>query len=277
MDEQYQLLADNSQVALEWSAVLESQEIPYESERRDDGRVVFFLEEEHFLPALENIRAYERERPFFQRVRELFAESREPLRLKDAFPAGLVSILLVIFYLAAPPDSKWSEQGMLSAKFFTESHWWVPFTALGLHASPTHLLGNIAFFMVFGTAASIRFGGAVAVFLTILAGTAANLTTLFLFGDRVYNALGFSGAVFATLGMLAASRVMEKSAVEKISSFYFWIPLIAAAAILGSMGSSPGSDLAGHLFGFLWGCLAAFPARFLAKRKNRGRMDSLSS
>jgi membrane associated rhomboid family serine protease len=128
-------------------------------------------------------------------------------------------------------------------------------------------LGNIAFLLVFGTAASIRFGGATAMAFTVAAGTAANLTTLFVFGDGVYHALGFSGAVFGTLGMLAASRMMEKAKVEKISSFYFWIPLLGASAILGSMGSASGSDLAGHLFGFLWGCAAAWPARAIAERR----------
>ena len=89
---EYAILADSSQRALEWSAVLESQSIPYEVQNNPvDGTRVFILEEEHYGNAVKNIDEYENERPFFERFRELFTATPAPLRFKMVFKTGVIS------------------------------------------------------------------------------------------------------------------------------------------------------------------------------------------
>ena len=268
----YSLFANNEQRALEWSAVLDSQNIPYELQKIDNGEgMLFILTEKNFHHAMSNIDAYESERPFFERFQELFSSSPQaPLRLKRGIPVFIIATLLTLFYYFTGPSSVkgiWQKQGMLSAKFFSEGHWWSPLTALTLHADFAHLAGNMLFFLIFGTAAALQIGAGVSLFFILASGILGNLTTLMIFGDRVYNALGFSTAVFGILGILATQRLMQNLRTTKIASFYFWIPLIAATAIFGITGGSGGSDLSGHLFGFVWGGILGIPLYFMAKWK----------
>ncbi len=268
----YSLFANSEQRALEWSAVLDSQEIPYELQKIDAGDgLLFTMTEKNFHIAMSNIDAYESERPFFERFQELFSSSSQaPLRLKRGIPVFIVVTLLTLFYYITGPSSvkgAWQTQGMISAKFFSDGHWWSPLTALTLHADFSHLAGNMLFFLIFGTAAALQVGAGVSLFFILASGILGNATTLLIFGDRVYNALGFSTAVFGVLGILAVLRLMQNLRTTKIASFYFWIPLIAATAMFGLTGGSGGSDLSGHLFGFLWGGILGIPLHFFEKWK----------
>ncbi len=269
----YSLFANNEQRALEWSAVLDSQNISYELQKIDDGEgMLFLLTEKHFHAAMSNIDAYESERPFFERFQELFYPSSQqnPIRLKKGISTIFIAFLLTLFYFfigAASEKTLWHKQGMLSAKFFTNDEWWSPLTALTLHADFHHLAGNMLFFIIFGTAAALQAGAGTSLLFILASGVLGNLTTLYFFGDRVYNSLGFSTAVFGVLGILATLRLMQNVRTSKISSFTFWLPLIAAIAIFGLTGGSGGSDLSGHLFGFLWGGILGVPLFFIAKWK----------
>jgi membrane associated rhomboid family serine protease len=269
----YTLFANSGQRALEWSAVLDSQNIPYELQKIPDGEgLVFILSEECFHKAMANIDAYESERSFFERFQELFSSPPPPLRLKIALPCiGFASLMTLFYFFSGPAADKslWQIRGMLSAKFFSDSQWWCPVTALTLHADFSHLAGNMMFFIIFGTAAAVQTGAGAALFFILISGILGNLTTLMIFGDRVYNALGFSTAVFGVLGMLATLRLMQNLRTSKISSLYFWIPMVAAVAMFGLTGGSGGSDLSGHLFGFLWGVVCGFALHFLAKWRTK--------
>ncbi len=268
----YTILADTEQKALEWSAVLESQKIYFELKKGPGRNLLFFVKEEEFNTAVENIDAYEMERPFFEKFRELLSSTPAPLQLKRALPCLFFSLLIVLFYSitgSSANKSIWHMKGMLSQEFFTQSRLWCPMTALTIHSDFPHLAGNMIFFIIFGTAVAIQAGAGTALFFVIISGILGNLTTLAVFGESVYNALGFSTSVFGVLGILATLRLMKNVKSVKIWSFYFWIPLIAAGALFGLTGGGAGSDLAGHFFGFFWGCMNGIPVCFLAKfRKN---------
>lgn len=281
----YSLFANSEQRAIEWSAVLDSQNIPYMLHQIEGGEgVLFILTEKNFQLAISNIDAYESERPFFERFQELYATSSyPPLRLKRALPVAFVVIAFSLFYFLTGPlgvKGDWAKQGMLSAKFFSEFQWWNPITALTLHADLAHLTGNMLFFLVFGSAIAVQAGAGVSLLFILLSGILGNLTTLWIFGDRVYNALGFSTAVFGILGMLAVLKLMENLRTTKILSISFWIPLLAASAIFGLTGGSGGSDLSGHFFGFLWGGILGIPLHFASNQKKnmllQGIMFTLS-
>lgn len=267
------ILVDSPQRAIEWGAVLESQNIPYEVEKREeDSKILFVIEKGDYSKAMQNIRAYEKERPFFEKFRVLFTASPQPLRIKAALPCVFFSCIISFFYFLSGPatsQSTWQLKGMLSNQFFSESRWWSPVTAITLHSDIPHLTGNIIFFILFGTAAAIQAGAGSTIFFVVISGILANLTTLSVFGDKTYNAIGFSTSVFGVLGILTTLRLMMNMGNKKISSFYFWIPLIAAVGLLGLTGGSAGSDLAGHFFGFVWGTVTGIALHFLSKfRKN---------
>jgi membrane associated rhomboid family serine protease len=77
--------------------------------------------------------------------------------------------------------------------------------------------------------------------------------------------VGFSTAVFGLLGVLAALRMRAQLPLGKRLTLRYWLPLGAAVALLGLTGSSPGSDLTAHFFGFIWGCALGYFSAFLAK------------
>lgn len=277
----YIIPADNSQRVLEWRAVLESQDINYDLQKSPhNDSWIFFFSSEDFAIAKKNIDAYESERPFFRKFRELFTSSPAPLRMKIIFPCLFLSLIFSFFYWvtgASAVNSIWHRKGMLSSDFFSSLKWWTPVTALTLHSDFIHLAGNLLFFIIFGTAVVIQAGVGTMLFFVVLSGVLGNLTTLFIFRHNVYSAIGFSTSVFALLGILATLRLMKKMKSEKISSFYFWIPLLSAVAILGLTGGAAGSDLAGHLFGFIWGCVTGVAVSFMAKwKKKRCLQASLS-
>jgi uncharacterized membrane protein YfcA len=82
--------------------------------------------------------------------------------------------------------------------------------------------------------------------------------------------VGASSAGFGAIGILAccqfAQRFREGQPLASVWS-RTWIPLGAATALLALMGTSPGSDLAGHGLGLAFGVLLAVPFCVRAVRR----------
>ena len=86
---------------------------------------------------------------------------------------------------------------MKQAGLIRAGEWWRTFTALGLHADPLHLAGNLIYGLIFGFLAGQLLGWGLAWSGLLLAGALGNLLNAFLQAPT-HSSIGASTAVFAT-------------------------------------------------------------------------------
>ncbi len=135
-------------------------------------------------------------------------------------------------------------------------------TALMLHSSYPHLVGNMAGIAIFGTAVCNITGTGVGWLIILLTGILGNLANAALFGYG-HLSIGASTAVFGAIGILAAYQLSRKIKIAG-QRMKAWLPLAGGLALLGFLGSSKHSDLTAHLFGFIAGiCLGLLYSLYL--------------
>ena len=66
--------------------------------------------------------------------------------------------------------------------------------------------------------------------------------------------------------MLQTARAWQRWGDVRLVFSRTWIPIGAAAALLGWLGTGPESDMVGHALGFAWGALLALPCLKLLSR-----------
>jgi membrane associated rhomboid family serine protease len=275
--------AADPQTALEWCAVLESQNIDFTLRRGgsvENDEWVFELPLELCRRAEREIREYESERAFFLQFKRLSNEPPKPLRLAPALPMMAFTAILALFHLfIASTDGKtaWFAAGELTTASPEISQWWRPITALTLHADAPHILGNAVFAVFFGGMLALEIGGGAVLAVAVASGVLGNLSSLWFNLDRGYSAIGFSTAVFGLLGAMAALRTHAQLPSEKKFALRYWLPLGAAVALLAMTGSGPGSDLTGHLFGFFWGFVIGWFSAKLAENRDAPVLQLVSA
>lgn len=174
-------------------------------------------------------------------------------------PTFIVVGALVLFYGVTGPwdyGSVWFSSGAGdSSAIINGGEYYRLITALTLHADLTHLLGNcfIGGFLLHFFCRLVGTGFGLAAVLT--AATLGNWLNVFLRGEG-HLFIGFSTAVFATIGMLAIISYQGK---KNQSRFHVLLPFMAGAALLAMLGSSgERTDLGAHLFGLLSGLAVGF-------------------
>ncbi|WP_456387800.1 rhomboid family intramembrane serine protease [Desulfolithobacter sp.] len=183
-------------------------------------------------------------------------------RTTDNPPTLLTIGALAIFYWITGPweaGSTWFRAGAIDSRAILEGgQWWRLVTAMTLHADPNHLAGNclIGGFMVHLLSRTIGYGSAWA--LIILTGTVANYLNI-VFRSTPHYSVGFSTAVFATIGIFSGLQLM--------TGRWGWargliLPLGAGASLLAFLGTGgKQTDLGAHLFGFGCGLAAGILVR----------------
>jgi membrane associated rhomboid family serine protease len=172
-------------------------------------------------------------------------------------------LLLLVFLTFGPYDDKvsWLRAAASDGGAPWPQQWWRPITALTLHADFPHLGGNLLFLAVLGAVVCARHGLGLGWTLILAAGALGNLLTATLM-DPGYVAVGASTGCFGALGIIAMDQAIRnyrrfghwRSIWSRV-----WIPLCAGLAMLGFLGTHPGSDLAGHACGFLVGLVLVLP------------------
>ena len=150
------------------------------------------------------------------------------------------------------------------------------FTAMFLHASLGHLLGNMLFLWVFGDNVEHRLGSALYLVFYLLSGIAATFAQYLLDPLSPIPNLGASGAISGVLGayllLFPANEV--RVFVWPYSLFFGAIPIPAAVMLglwfliqlwggLGQLGAVSGGGVAfwAHVGGFVAGLVLALPFR----------------
>ena len=192
--------------------------------------------------------------------------------------APILFVALAAFFLVATgpvaSGSRWFQHGTAVSDLVIGRQPWRAVTALTLHADSVHILGNVISGAVFASAVDRRLGpglSALAVLASGVAGNAANALWHHAIGEGGHGSIGASTAVFGAVGLLAATQlVLDRSHAPKGRRWLEVVaPLVGGAALLGSLGASPSSDLGAHLFGFLAGVVIGVPVA-LGIRWRRG-------
>lgn len=163
------------------------------------------------------------------------------------------------------------ELGELDAARVQAGEWWRAWTALTLHLDGPHLAANLAAGVWFGYLAGRQLGSGTAWLLTVSGGALANLLEGLL-APPEHRAVGASTAVFSALGAMSAYSWRERFGLPQRWARR-WGPLIAGVILLGWTGSAgEGTDVMGHLTGFVVGALLGASASLPRVRRQLERV-----
>lgn len=168
-------------------------------------------------------------------------------------PTVLMMGALVIIYAITGPwsdNSPWFEQGAVMGRQILEhGQWWRVITGLTLHANPVHLWGNVLVGGVLAHFFCKSVGSGLGWTLILLAGALGNYINILLHG-ATHNSVGFSTAVFGTIGLLTGRQCVMRRAI----SGTMLLPLAAGFALLAMLGAGgEHTDLGAHFFGLAAG------------------------
>jgi membrane associated rhomboid family serine protease len=167
-------------------------------------------------------------------------------------------VVLLFFFAAGRREAfsfDWVGEGAAQAGLMLKGEWWRAVTALCLHESGAHLLGNLVFGTVFLMLLSQVTGAGVAALAMITAGAAGNVLCALARAPE-YTSIGASTAIFAGIGLLAALRLARRQHFE-FSVLRNWTPVAGALALLAFLGfSGENTDILAHVLGFASGIAA---------------------
>lgn len=167
----------------------------------------------------------------------------------------VIGSLMLFFYITGPwsEHSLWFANGAGDASaILDKGEYYRLITALTLHADITHLLGNcfLGGFIIHFFCKST--GPGIGIFSILLSATLGNFINVFLHGGN-HLFVGFSTAVFSTIGMLV---IISYHSSKKLTSYQIFVPFMAGIALLAMTGSSgERTDLGAHFFGLISGFL----------------------
>ncbi len=251
------------QTARSYGLVLTAMGIPYTTEYNSTYWSLT-VDTRHRRQAIRAVHLYLQENPPRPASRP-----GPPLPGKRSFSALYVAAILGLVHAMIVPGYEYrvfiSALGADAAKII-DGDIFRCVTALLLHADWAHLLGNIAALSLFGTVVAVLYGWGMGWLLILASGATGNLMTAVWYQHH-HLAVGASTAVFGAVGLCAVmSAYWRARAADR--SWRSWVPLAGGLALLGFMGTSPQSDLAAHLFGFLCGLGAGWlDLRFRRYRK----------
>jgi membrane associated rhomboid family serine protease len=177
-------------------------------------------------------------------------------RLRPALPrveVAMVYWVVLLFFFAAGRHEAfsfdWFGAGAAQAGLMLKGEWWRAVTALCLHESGAHLLGNLVFGTVFLMLLSQVTGAGVAALAMITAGAAGNVLSALVRAPE-YTSIGASTAIFAGIGLLAALQLARRRHFE-FSVLRNWTPVAGGLALLTFLGlSGENTDVLAHVLGF---------------------------
>jgi len=232
--------------AMDWSLVLASQGIQAVIENDPEAGWLLLVPVEEYERAKAAIAQYRRENvrwPWQQRVASAGT-------IFD-WASALWVVLTWIFFQFETTLPGWRDAGVVDSGAVTRGEWWRLFTAELLHADALHLATNGVFgFLLLGLAMG-RFGTGLGLFAAYLAGAAGNYFSL-LAHPGAHQGLGASGVVMGALGLLAAQSVRGLRGNWRAWKIALG-GLAAGVMLFVLLGTSPSTDVAAHLGGFVAG------------------------
>jgi rhomboid protease GluP len=172
--------------------------------------------------------------------------------------AGAITIA-AFFWVSGPRDGAdaggWFRVGSGVAGQIVHGQLWRVVTALTLHADVMHVAGNAVALILFLSALGRWLGGGLALFATLLAGTAGNLLTAFIYGSP-HNVVGASTATFAALGLLGGLQFIRRYIARTVGRLKrAFLGIAASVGILAMLGTGERADMMAHATGLAFGLI----------------------
>ena len=189
----------NSRACSDRALVLTAVSIPFDIIHDQDGCALVVPAEFSGAAAAE-LRQYEEENP--PPVRK----QAKKIPYHDAMPGifGYTLVVCIVAWLAGNGafGENWLAAGRIDGELIRDGQWWRLVTALTLHSSVKHLVGNLVFGALFGLFAGRLLGSGIAWFSILTTAVFGNLLNTLLL-DSAHRSIGASTAVFAALGLVA--------------------------------------------------------------------------
>lgn len=189
--------------------------------------------------------------------------SPSPAPRRNAHWAMLVMLFLIFWHGLTmgwwplpfehiPDPDYWKMCGRLDVAAVRAGEWWRTATALTLHADSLHLFSNVMFGAPFLVLLARRLGLGLTLAAMLVSGMLGNAMNV-LYREPGYVSLGFSTAMFATVGLLCAD-ITVRSPARGFRRLV--LPAAAGMAFLALLGTEGrNTDYAAHIFGLLSGFL----------------------
>jgi len=181
----------------------------------------------------------------------------------SAFPTIPIIIILlcgVVFVLQVAVGSLESEEGIIRVgalvrDLVVNGELWRLVSSMFLHASASHIIGNMVALYILGMAVQHAFGAWRTMYLYFLSGIVAAI------GSVILNAgpsVGASGAVFGLMGAMVAYFAFYKKEYRFQDNRIGAVLLVWAIYSFVEGMATPYIDVAAHIFGFAAGFLLAY-------------------
>jgi len=255
-----------------WTLVLEAMAIPHRVVPTEVGFAVM-VPPKMVAPAIAALDAQDKEAAEGP-PRDIAPPDHGP----SFIGVGMGVTLFAFFVVAGPrsgPDLQgWFRNGSAIADAIVRNHEvWRAVTALTLHADAMHVAGNAVASLIFLTALGRWLGGGLAILATLLAGTAGNLLTSYIYVTS-HNVVGASTSTFGALGVLGGLQFVRRFRARSVGRMRRALLGIAAAlGLLAMLGMGERSDVVAHatgtgfgvLFGVILGLCIKRPVRALGQ------------
>jgi rhomboid protease GluP len=232
------------------SLVLSAHDISHSIRFEPHDTMALYVDSTHWPRATMEITAYlEENRNWPPKPRQ--SEIQPPIF--RAMSLTISGCLAILYGLSGEwrPESPWFRAGAGDgAAILDGGEWYRLATALTLHADAVHLLSNcllgaLVIHYLIGLT-----GNGIGLMLILFTSVSANAINVWVHGSN-HHFVGFSTALFSTIGMLCT---MGYGAKCPASLKHLFIPLMAGLALLALLGAGgERTDLGSHLFGLLCG------------------------
>jgi len=210
--------------------------------------------------------------------------SRRPTRL-PAVTAVLIALNALMFVLelagGEPFVSRWS---VTPAEIVAGHHWITILTAMFMHGSWSHIIGNMIFLWAFGPEVEDLMGRGRYLAFYLLGGLVAALAQVAAAADSTVPNLGASGAIAAVMGAFLVTFPQDRIRSLLVIFVFVRIAYIPAVLLIGvwaliqflSLGaisqqpSGGGVAYAAHVGGFIFGAVVA---RLFARRGAQPKLE----
>ena len=212
--------------------------------------------------------------------------SRRPTRV-PVVTATLIGLnaLMFVFELAGGESfvRRWS---VTPADIVAGRHWITILTAMFMHGSWSHIIGNMIFLWAFGPEVEDQMGRGRYLVFYLLGGVVAALTQVAAAPDSTVPNLGASGAIAAVMGAFLVTFPQDRIRSVLVIFVFVRVAYVPAVILigvwaltqflsLGAIAQQPtggGVAYAAHVGGFIFGAVAA---RLFTGRGNDPKLQDL--
>jgi len=196
--------------------------------------------------------------------------SRRPTRI-PLVTAFIILINLCVFVLELMRGDEFVIQWcMVPAQIVSGHHWITILTAMFLHGSWSHIIGNMVFLWAFGPEIEDSMGRGRYLAFYLLGGLAATLAQVAASPHSTVPNLGASGAIAAVMGAFLVTYPRDRIKTVLIIFIFVKITLIPAALLIGfwfltqlfhagqvAQVQTGGVAYLAHVGGFIFGAVTA--------------------